>query len=68
MQIIPHGYSNHPDLRHLQVFDVLLREHSLTRAARELDVTQPAQHPASCGRWYETRPIMVNRRVPLAPK
>jgi DNA-binding transcriptional LysR family regulator len=42
MQIIPHGYSNHPDLRHLQVFDVLLREHSLTRAARELDVTQPA--------------------------
>ncbi len=26
----------------MRVFDVLLREHSLTRAARELDVTQPA--------------------------
>jgi len=42
MRIIPHGYSKAPDLHHLQVFDVLLREHSLTRAARELDVTQPA--------------------------
>jgi hypothetical protein len=42
MRIIPDGYSKAPDLHHLQVFDVLLREHSLTRAARELDVTQPA--------------------------
>jgi DNA-binding transcriptional LysR family regulator len=42
MRIIPHAYSKDPDLRHLQVFDVLLREHSLTRAARELGVTQPA--------------------------
>jgi len=31
-----------PDLHHLRVFDVLLRQHSLTRAARELGVTQPA--------------------------
>jgi DNA-binding transcriptional LysR family regulator len=42
MRIIPHGYSKNLDLHHLQVFDVLLREHSLTRAALELDVTQPA--------------------------
>ena len=42
MRSSPHGYSNDPNLHHLQVFDVLLREHSLTRAARELKVTQPA--------------------------
>ena len=42
MRTIPHGYSKDPDLHQLQVFDVLLREHSLTRAARELGVTQPA--------------------------
>jgi DNA-binding transcriptional LysR family regulator len=42
MQTIPQDYSTTPDLQHLRVFDVLLREHSLTRAARELNVTQPA--------------------------
>lgn len=42
MRIIPHNYSSDLDLHHLQVFDVLLREHSLTCAARELGVTQPA--------------------------
>lgn len=39
---IPSGYSADLDLHHLQVFDVLLRERSLTRAARVLNVTQPA--------------------------
>jgi len=42
MRTIPHDYSDEPDLRLLRVFDVLLREHSLTRAARVLEVTQPA--------------------------
>ena len=31
-----------PELHHLRVLDVLLREHGLTRAARELNVSQPA--------------------------
>jgi DNA-binding transcriptional LysR family regulator len=39
---IPSGYSADLDLHQLQVFDVLLRERSLTRAARVLNVTQPA--------------------------
>src|SRR5262249_36671728 len=38
---IPRSYSA-LDLHHLQVLDVLLREHSLTRAAKVLNVTQPA--------------------------
>jgi DNA-binding transcriptional LysR family regulator len=42
MSAIPYGYIADPDLHHLRVFDVLLHEHSLTRAARELNVTQPA--------------------------
>src|SRR5262249_10187266 len=42
MTTIPRGYAGELDLHHLQVFDVLLREHSLTRAARVLNVTQPA--------------------------
>ena len=42
MATILSGYEGEPDLHHLQVLDVLLREHSLTRAARTLNVTQPA--------------------------
>ena len=42
MNGIPSGYAGEIDLHHLQVLDVLLREHSLTRAARLLNVTQPA--------------------------
>ncbi len=39
---IPSSYSTDLDLQHLRVLDVLLRERSLTRAAKVLDVTQPA--------------------------
>ena len=39
---IPTGYTADLDLQHLRVLDVLLRERSLTRAAKVLDVTQPA--------------------------
>lgn len=41
MSITP-GYPEALDLHHLQVFHVLLRERSLTRAARLIGVTQPA--------------------------
>ena len=40
MSSIPSDYG--PELHHLRVLDVLLREHGLTRAARELNVSQPA--------------------------
>lgn len=39
---IQDSYSAELDLQHLRVLDVLLREHSLTRAAKVLDVSQPA--------------------------
>lgn len=41
MTTIPANYSD-LDVNHLRVLDVLLREHSLTRAALALNVTQPA--------------------------
>src|SRR5262249_14265356 len=41
IEAIPRSYGA-LDLHHLQVLDVLLREHSLTRAAKVLNVTQPA--------------------------
>jgi DNA-binding transcriptional LysR family regulator len=42
MPTIPNSYSKDPTLQQLRVLDVLLHEHSLTHAARELNVTQPA--------------------------
>lgn len=42
IKYIPDSYSPDLDLQHLRVLDVLLRERSLTRAAKVLDVTQPA--------------------------
>jgi DNA-binding transcriptional LysR family regulator len=42
MRAIPSHHSAEPSLQQLRILDVLLREHSLTRAAPELDVTQPA--------------------------
>jgi len=42
IKYIPNSYSPELDLQHLRVLDVLLRERSLTRAAKVLDVTQPA--------------------------
>jgi DNA-binding transcriptional LysR family regulator len=39
---IPSSYAAELDLQHLRVLDVLLRERSLTRAAKFLDVGQPA--------------------------
>lgn len=42
MMIIPPGYDLPVDLHHLQVFDQIMRQGSLTRAALTLEVTQPA--------------------------
>ena len=68
MRIIPHGYSKAPDLHHLQVFDVLLRERSLTRAARELDVTQPALSKTLAQlRQYFDDPLFVRVALRMEP-
>ena len=42
IKYIPNSYSPDLDLQHLRVLDVLLRERSLTRGAKVLDVSQPA--------------------------
>lgn len=48
------------DLRHLRVFEVLLREHSLTRAAEVLGVTQPALSKTLAAlRAYFADPLFV---------
>jgi len=48
------------DLRHLRVFEVLLREHSLTRAAEVLGVTQPALSKTLAAlRTYFADPLFV---------
>jgi len=48
------------ELRHLRVFEVLLREHSLTRAAELLGVTQPALSKTLAAlRGYFSDPLFV---------
>jgi DNA-binding transcriptional LysR family regulator len=48
------------ELRHLRVFEVLLREHSLTRAAEVLGVTQPALSKTLAAlRGYFSDPLFV---------
>src|SRR5690606_32878233 len=48
------------ELRHLRVFEVLLREHSLTRAAEVLGVTQPALSKTLASlRGYFSDPLFV---------
>jgi DNA-binding transcriptional LysR family regulator len=42
MTTILGGHNSEIDLHHLRVLEVLLREHSLTRAAQVLNVSQPA--------------------------
>ena len=68
MQTIPNDHSGDPDLRQLRVFDVLLREHSLTRAARALDVTQPALSKtlAQLRRYFDD-PLFVRVALRMEP-
>jgi DNA-binding transcriptional LysR family regulator len=64
---MPNDYGE-PDLHHLRVLDVLLREHSLTRAARELDVTQPALSKTLARlRRYFDDPLFVRVALRMEP-
>ena len=68
MSTIPKDYDGEPDLHHLRVLDVLLREHSLTRAARELDVTQPALSKTLARlRRYFDDPLFVRVALRMEP-
>jgi len=68
---IPSGYAAELDLQHLRVLDVLLRERSLTRAAKVLDVTQPALSKTLARlRRYFDDPLFVrvSHRMEPTPK
>jgi DNA-binding transcriptional LysR family regulator len=68
MNGIPRGYAGDIDLHHLQVLDVLLREHSLTRAARLLNVTQPALSKTLARlRRYFGDPLFVRVSLRMEP-
>jgi len=56
------------DLHHLQVLDVLLREHSLTRAAKVLDLSQPALSKTLARlRRYFDDPLFVRVALRMEP-
>lgn len=68
---IPKSYSVDLDIQHLRVLDVLLHEHSLTRAAKVLDVTQPALSKTLARlRRYFDDPLFVrvSHRMEPTPK
>ena len=68
MRTIPDSYSGEPDLRLLRVFDVLLREHSLTKASRVLEVTQPALSKALAQlRQFFDDPLFVRVALRMEP-
>jgi len=68
IETIPSGYAGRIDLRDLEVLDVLLREHSLTRAAKALDVTQPALSKTLARlRRYFTDPLFVRVGLHMEP-
>jgi DNA-binding transcriptional LysR family regulator len=68
---IPNSYSADVDLQHLRVLDVLLRERSLTRASKILDVSQPALSKTLARlRAYFDDPLFVgvSHRMEPTPK
>jgi DNA-binding transcriptional LysR family regulator len=68
MSNIPLGYEGELGLHHLQVLDVLLREHSLTRAAQVLNVSQPAlSKTLSRLRRYFDDPLFVRVSLRMEP-
>lgn len=68
MRSILSGYEGGLDLHQLQVLEVLLREHSLTRAARTLDVTQPALSKTLARlRRYFDDPLFVRAGLRMEP-
>jgi DNA-binding transcriptional LysR family regulator len=68
MPTIPTTHVDEPSLQQLRVFDVLLREHSLTRAARQLGVTQPALSKtlAQLRRYFDD-PLFVRAGFRMEP-
>src|SRR5690348_9334534 len=67
IRAIPSGYEG-LDLHHLQVLDVLLREHSLTRAAKVLNVSQPALSKTLARlRRYFADPLFVRVSLRMEP-
>ena len=65
---IPGSYSGEIDLHHLRVLDVLLREHSLTRSAQVLGVTQPALSKTLARlRRYFDDPLFVRVSLRMEP-
>src|SRR5689334_17171848 len=68
IETIPGSYAAGLDLRDLEVLDVLLREHSLTRAAKALDVSQPALSKTLARlRRYFTDPLFVRVGLRMEP-
>ena len=67
MSTIPKNY-NELDLHHLRVLDVLLHEHSLTRSALALNVTQPALSKTLARlRRYFDDPLFVRVALKMEP-
>jgi DNA-binding transcriptional LysR family regulator len=68
MQTIPITHGDEPSLQQLRVFDGLLREHSLTHAARELGITQPAlsKSLAQLRRYFDD-PLFVRTGFRMEP-
>ncbi len=65
---IPKAHAASLALRDLEVLEVLLREHSLTRAAKVLDVTQPALSKTLARlRRYFTDPLFVRAGLHMEP-
>src|SRR3569833_313398 len=65
---IPSGYAADLDLQHQRVLDVQLRERSLTRAAKVLDVTQPALRKTLARmRGYSDEPLFVRVTLRIEP-
>ena len=68
MRTIPGDHSREPELQQLRVLDALLREHSLTRAARALDLTQPALSKTLARlRRYFDDPLFVRVALRMEP-
>src|SRR5262249_53503559 len=65
---IPSSYAVGLDLRDLEVLEVLLREHSLTRASKVLEVSQPALSKTLARlRRYFTDPLFVRTGLRMEP-
>jgi DNA-binding transcriptional LysR family regulator len=68
MVAIPSSYPGELDLHHLRVFEVVLRERSLTRAARVLGLTQPAlSRTLARLRRYFDDPLFVRVSLRMEP-